>query len=49
MCIRDSLWLAVLERHLAGLGLPVLLPSRRARRLVGDLADLGKGELLLFC
>jgi len=47
--VHDLLWLAVLERHLAGLGLPDLLPSRRARRLVGDLADLGKGELLLFC
>lgn len=45
--VHDLLWLAVLGRHLAGLGLPDLVPSRRARRLVGDLADLGKGELLL--
>lgn len=46
--IHELLWLAVLRRHLAELGLLDLLPSQRARRLVGDLADLGKGELLLL-
>lgn len=46
--VHELLWLAVLRRHLVGLGLPDLLPSQRARRLVGDLADLGKGELLLL-
>lgn len=46
--VHELLWLGVLRRHLAGLGLAELLPSRRARRLVGDLADLGKGELLLL-
>lgn len=46
--VHHLLWLAVLGRHLAGLGLPDLLPAQRARRLVGDRADLGKGELLLF-
>lgn len=46
--VHELLWLAVLRRHLTGLGLPGLLPPRPVRRLVGDLADLGKGELLLF-
>lgn len=46
--VHELLWLAVLDRHLVELGLADLLPSRRARRLVGDLADLGKGEVLLF-
>jgi formylmethanofuran dehydrogenase subunit C len=40
-------WLALLERHLAGLGRPGVLPGREVRRLAGDLADLGKGELLI--
>jgi formylmethanofuran dehydrogenase subunit C len=44
----ELLWLRLLERHLAALGLPDALPSRQVRRLAGDLADLGKGELLLF-
>ncbi len=44
----EFLWLAVLAGHLAGLGLPDLLPSRRARRFLGDLADLGKGEILVL-
>jgi len=43
----DLLWLAVLEHHLTDLGLTDFLPSRRVRRFLGDLADLGKGELLL--
>lgn len=46
--VHELLWLAVLRRYLTGLGLPDLLPLRPVRRLVGDLADLGKGELLLF-
>jgi formylmethanofuran dehydrogenase subunit C len=46
--VHELLWLAVLDRHLVELGLPDLLPSRRVRRLVGDLADLGKGEVLLL-
>jgi hypothetical protein len=44
----ELLWLRLLERHLATLGLADALPSRRARRFAGDLADLGKGELLVF-
>jgi formylmethanofuran dehydrogenase subunit C len=43
----ELLWLRLLERHLAALGRPAALPSRRARRWAGDLADLGKGELLI--
>ena len=43
----DLLWLRLLERYLAALGLPGVLPSRRVRRLAGDLAGLGKGEILL--
>lgn len=44
----ELLWLEVLKRELSALGLSGLLPGRRVRRLVGDLAELGKGELLLF-
>lgn len=44
----ELLWLAVLAKHLTGLGLPGLLPSRRVRRFLGDLADLGKGEILVL-
>ncbi|MCS6877815.1 MAG: formylmethanofuran dehydrogenase subunit C [Geminicoccaceae bacterium] len=44
----DLLWLALVQRQLRLLGLGDLLPGRRVRRLLGDLADLGKGELLLF-
>ncbi|MDF1586800.1 formylmethanofuran dehydrogenase subunit C [Marinimicrococcus flavescens] len=40
-------WLALLERHLAGLGLRGMFPSRRVRRLTGDLAAGGKGEILV--
>ncbi len=47
--VHELLWLAVLRRQLAGLGRPDLLPTSRARRLLGDLADLGKGELLVLC
>ena len=43
----ELLWLALLERHLRGLGGAPALPSRRVRRWAGDLADLGKGELLV--
>ncbi|MDX6751935.1 formylmethanofuran dehydrogenase subunit C [Geminicoccaceae bacterium 1502E] len=40
-------WLALLERHLAELGLRGMLSSRRVRRLTGDLAAGGKGEILV--
>jgi formylmethanofuran dehydrogenase subunit C len=43
----DMLWLRLLERYLASLGLPAVLSSRRVRRLAGDLAGLGKGEILV--
>ena len=43
----ELLWLAVLERELAALGRTLALPGRRVRRLHGDLADLGKGEILI--
>jgi len=43
----ELLWLMLLERHLASLGGAAALPGRRVRRFAGDLADLGKGELLI--
>ncbi|HMR31360.1 MAG TPA: formylmethanofuran dehydrogenase subunit C [Geminicoccaceae bacterium] len=42
----ELLWLGLLERHLRTLGAPAL-PSRKVRRWAGDVADLGKGELLV--
>ena len=43
----ELLWLRLLERHLRELGGTPALPSRKVRRWAGDLADLGKGELLV--
>ena len=43
----ELLWLGLLDRHLRELGAVPPLPSRRVRRWAGDLADLGKGELLV--
>jgi formylmethanofuran dehydrogenase subunit C len=43
----ELLWLALLERELARLGRTFPLPGHRVRRLHGDLADLGKGEILI--
>jgi formylmethanofuran dehydrogenase subunit C len=43
----EFLWLALLERELARLGGSLPLPSCHVRRLHGDLADLGKGEILI--
>jgi formylmethanofuran dehydrogenase subunit C len=43
------IWLRLLERHLGALGGSPALPSRKVRRWAGDLADLGKGELLVAC
>jgi formylmethanofuran dehydrogenase subunit C len=43
----DLLWLRLLERYLGSLGLADVLPGRRVRRLAGDLAGQGKGEILL--
>lgn len=45
--LHEPLWLALLERHLAAIGSPVALASRRVRSWVGDRADLGKGELMV--
>jgi formylmethanofuran dehydrogenase subunit C len=42
----ELLWLRLLERHLAGLQAPALT-ARRVRRWSGDLADIGKGEVLV--
>lgn len=43
----ELLWLALLERELARLGSAFPRLGRRVRRLHGDLADLGKGEILI--
>jgi formylmethanofuran dehydrogenase subunit C len=43
----ELLWLTLLGRHLASLGWPAALPGRGVRRFAGDLADFGKGELLI--
>ncbi len=47
--VHDFAWLRVLERHLAatGLNLADRLTSR-ARRYAGDMAALGKGEILML-
>jgi formylmethanofuran dehydrogenase subunit C len=42
----ELLWLRLLERHLAELQAPALT-ARRVRRWSGDLADVGKGEVLV--
>jgi formylmethanofuran dehydrogenase subunit C len=44
--LHELLWLRLLERHLVELG-QAKLPSLRVRRWGGDLADVGKGEVLL--
>ena len=43
--LHELLWLSLLDRHLRSLG--GSLPSRKVRRWAGDLADLGKGEVLV--
>lgn len=43
----ELLWLRLLERHLRRLGGTPPLPALRVGRWAGDLADLGKGELLV--
>lgn len=40
-------WLALLQSWLGGLGVRDALPSPRVRRLTGDLAAAGKGEILI--
>jgi formylmethanofuran dehydrogenase subunit C len=42
----EMLWLSLLDRHLAELRSP-RLSARRVRRWGGDLADVGKGEVLV--
>lgn len=39
-------WLTLMQRQLRGRGIRILVPSR-ARRLIGDMAAMGKGEILI--
>lgn len=45
--VHDLPWLALFDRHLAGLGWQQRLFPTRVRRLTGDITAGGKGEILL--